>query len=147
VPPTYLLLNAKFFSQFAARFNILVRKRRSVECTVCLLQLSTFNRTTRLYRKVNVAVWCSNENKWLNEVKFRFLAFVLKKIVAGSFDKYSRVYRVRKIPLSTPTKRKHVNTDERKTSRWVDRIRHRKMESYRLSHGPATNYPPLIHSV
>jgi hypothetical protein len=31
-----------------------------------------------------------------------------------------------------PTKRKHVNTDERNTFRGVDRIRHRKMKSYPL---------------
>jgi hypothetical protein len=104
---THLLLNAKFFSQNAARFNILVRRRRSVECTVRLLRLSTFERTIRLYRKVNIAVWCRNENKLPNEVKFQTSAFAVKTL--------SR--RISKNNLSffvferAPTKRKHVNTD------------------------------------
>jgi hypothetical protein len=70
-----------------ALFNILVHGRLSVECTVRLLQLSTFKRTTRLYRNVNIAVWCRNGNKLFNEVKFQFLAFVLKMIVTASIDK------------------------------------------------------------
>jgi hypothetical protein len=97
---TQLLLNTKFFSQFAARFNIFVRGRRSVGCTVRLLQLFTFERTTRLHRKTNVAVCCRNENKWLNKVKFQFPAFVLRKIVRLLSKIISSLSRSKGTPLN-----------------------------------------------
>jgi hypothetical protein len=128
---THLLLNMKFFSQFRhASISSLVEGIR-----LSLLQLSMFKRTTRLYRKVNVAVCCRNGNKLLNEVKFQFPPFVIK--ILSRFLWKNLVFIVFE---GDSFQRKHVNTDERKTTRRVDRIRHRKMESCRLSHGLAAIY-------
>jgi hypothetical protein len=110
---TYLLLSRQFFSQWEAHFSILAPGRRSVYCSC--------PRSNGQHEQM-YGVRCRNDNKLLNEVNFRFSAFVVKQIVTASIEKSSRSYRVRKKLLSAPTKLKHVNTDQRKTFRRMRRI-------------------------
>jgi hypothetical protein len=68
---TDLHLNIKFLNQYAVRCNIPDHGRRTIECTVCLLQLSALKWTTQLrWRK-------RNENKRHNEVKLSIFNPVL----------------------------------------------------------------------